>query len=201
MQLYTTPASPYCRKVDIVLRETGQRDLVEDIPAAGHPTDTGTMPVSVNPMGKIPVLAREDAPALYDSRVICQFLNARVAGSLYPEARLWDALTLEATGDGICDAAILMIYEARSRPENLRSSDWVEGQWNKIARALDVLEDRWISMLNGPLTIGHIAVGCALGYLDLRLADRNWRDGHPELTKWYAGFADLPSMIATNPAA
>ncbi|MGB7261569.1 MAG: glutathione S-transferase C-terminal domain-containing protein, partial [Albidovulum sp.] len=76
---------------------------------------------------------------------------------------------------------------------------WVEGQWTKIARALDALESRWISQLNGPLDMGHVAVGCALSYLDFRHAARNWRDGHPALAKWHQGFAARDSMKATEP--
>jgi len=199
MQLYTNSASAYCRKVDVVLRETGQRDDVTDLPVAGHPTDPATMPTGVNPMGKIPVLIRDEGPAIYDSRVICRFLNDRAKAGLYPATQLWDVLTLEATGDGICDAAILMIYEGRSRPETAFHAPWVEGQWAKIARALDVLEDRWIPLLSSPLNIGQIAVGCALGYLDFRHADRNWRGGHEALANWFDTFAKHPSMQATKP--
>jgi glutathione S-transferase len=198
MQLHTNPLSPFCRKVDIVLRETGQRGDVEDVAAVGHPTDSAKMPTNVNPMGKIPVLTREDGPALFDSRVICRYLNDRASGRLFPENG-WDILTLEAIGDGICDAAVLMVYESRSRPEGARHEPWVEGQWAKVTRALDALEARWMSVLQGPLNIGQIAVACALSYLDLRHPDRNWRDGHPELAAWHAAFSQRPSMQETAP--
>lgn len=199
MQLHTNPMSPFCRKVDVVLRETGQRDDVEDVAAVGHPTDSANMPTSVNPMGKIPVLTREDGPALFDSRVICRYLNDRAGARLFPENG-WDILTLEAIGDGICDAAVLMVYETRSRPEGARHAPWVEGQWAKVTRALDALEARWMGVLQGPLNIGQIAVACALSYLDLRHPDRTWRDGHPELAAWHATFCERPSMQETAPA-
>ena len=198
MQLYTNPASPFCRKVDVVLRETGQRDDVTDIAAVGHPTDSANMPTSLNPMGKIPVLVRPEGPAIFDSRVICRFLDSRAGARLYPEGN-WDVLTLEALGDGICDAAILMVYESRSRPEEARHAPWVEGQWAKIARALDALETQWIAMLEGPLTIGQIAVGCALSSLDLRLEDRGWREGHAALADWHARFSKRSAMQDTVP--
>lgn len=198
MELYTNPASPYCRKVDVVLRETGQRDAVTDIAVAGHPTDPGTLPTGVNPMGKIPVLVRDDGPALFDSRVICRFLDAQAGGRLLPEAG-WDIQTLESIGDGICDAAILMVYEGRSRPEEARHAPWVEGQWSKVTRALDALEERWLSLLQAPLNIGQIAVACALSYLDLRHGDRDWRGTHPQLAAWHAGFAERPAMQETTP--
>jgi glutathione S-transferase len=200
MDLYTNPASPFCRKVDVVLRETGQRDAVTDIPAVGHPTDSAKMPTGINPIGKIPVLVRNDGPALFDSRVICRFLNDLGGGRLYPEGN-WDVLTLEALGDGICDAAILMVYEGRSRPETARHEPWVEGQWAKIARSLDVLEERYMSLLKAPLNIGQISVACALSYLDFRLGDRNWRAGHPTLAAWHEEFTGRPSMQETAPKA
>ena len=169
-----------------------------DLSVAGHPTDPANMPVDINPMGKIPVLVRDDGPAIYDSRVISRFLNDRAEAGLYPKTQLWDVLTLEATGDGICDAAVLMVYEGRSRPEGAQYAPWVEAQWAKIARALDVLENRTMPLLTAPLNIGQIAVGCALGYLDFRHADRGWRDGHEALSKWYTNFAERASMQATK---
>lgn len=198
MQLYTNPASPFCRKVDVVLRETGQRDDVTDISAVGHPTDSANMPTGVNPTGKIPVLVRPEGPALFDSRVICRYLNARANASLYPDGN-WDVLTLEALADGLCDAAVLIVYEGRSRPEDKRHAPWIEGQWAKIARAIDALEAQWMAVLEGPLTIGQIATACALSYLDLRLPDRNWREGHPTLAEWHAKLCDRPAMQDTVP--
>lgn len=201
MQLFTNPASPFCRKVEIVLHETGQHDAVERKSVAGHPTDPGTLPTTVNPIGKIPTLVRDDGPAVYDSRVISRYLDDRFSAGLYPAGRIWDVLTLEATGDGISDAAVLMIYEIRSRPEEKRHQPFVDGQWAKIARALDALEERWISLLNGPLNAGQISVACALGYLDFRHAVRDWRAGHPELAAWFKRFEQRPSMQATLPSA
>ncbi|WP_068117522.1 glutathione S-transferase [Tropicimonas marinistellae] len=199
MQLYHSPASPFVRKVLVTLRETGQIDDVEIVPASGTPLDSGTMPIFWNPLGKIPTLVRDDGPALFDSRVICRYLDTRAGAALYPEKRLWEVLTLEALADGIADAAVLMVYEGRCRPEEKIHDFWVEGQWAKIARALDVLEDRWTSHLAGPLDIGQIAVGCTLGYLDFRHGERDWRTGRDALAKWEMQFAARPSMQATRP--
>jgi len=200
MKLHHNPASPYVRKVRIALAETGLADRVELLPAAGHPTDPGTMPIGVNPLGKLPTLEREDGPALYDSRVICRYVDDRAGGKLYPAApKLWETLTLEATADGILDAAVLMVYEARSRPEEKRDADWLEGQWAKIARAIDMLESRWMAYLRGPFDMAHAAVACALGYLDFRHSTRDWRSGHPELTAWYDAILARDSVAATMP--
>ncbi len=97
--------------------------------------------------------------------------------------------------------AILMVYESRLRPEELRFAPWVEGQWAKIARALDAVEDQWMGHLDGPMDIAHIAMGCVAGHLDLRHAARNWREGRPKLAAWEAGFALRPAMQATIPVA
>lgn len=202
MRLYHSPASPYVRKVMVLLLESGRVDAVTLVHAAGTAVDPGTMPVDHNPLGKIPALERAQGPALYDSRVICRYLDDHFGMGLYPDPpRLWDTLVLEATADGMLDAAILMVYEGRIRPEELRYAPWVEGQWNKVARALDTLEARWIDHLSGPLDIGQIAVGCALGYLDFRHGARNWREGRPRLAAWAAGFSARPSMTATVPRA
>lgn len=202
MRLYHSPTSPYARKVLVVLTETGQLDDVTLVQASGSPLDPGTVPLAQNPLGKIPVLERENGVALFDSRVICRFLDDRADGKLYPGgAHLWETLTLEATADGILDAALLMVYESRLRDEDLRMPAWVEGQWTKIARALDTVESRWISHLAGPMDMGQIALGCALGYLDFRHGMRGWRATRPALGAWFDRFGKRPSMVATRPAA
>lgn len=202
LTLYGNSASPFVRKVQLLLHEAGAQDRVTVQDVAGHPTAPGALPLDHNPLGKIPALLRDDGPALYDSRVICRYLDDLTGVGLYPEGeRLWATLTLEATGDGIMDAAVLMVYETRSRVETCQDPVWIEAQWAKVARALDALEARWLSHLAGPLDIGQIAVGCALGYLDFRHAARNWRAGRPGLERWCAAFCARPAMLATKPAA
>lgn len=201
LTLHYSPASPYARKVMIVAHETGQAEALTIAPASGSPVDPGTMPVGQNPLGKIPALERPDGCTLYDSRVICRWLSDRAGGALYPAApRLYESLTLEATGDGIMDAALLARYERVLRPEALRWPDWADGQWAKIARSLDALEARWMGHLAGPFCIGQVAVAAALGYLDFRFADRDWRSGRPALAAWAARTAERPSVRATVPA-
>ncbi len=202
MKLYTNPASPFARKVRLCLHEMGRIDDVETEVVAGHPTDPGTMPVGVNPLGKLPCLARDDGPALYDSRVITRFLDEHFGGGLYPAPpRLYETLTLEATADGVMEAAVLIVYETRSRKEGERSEAWVAGQRVKIDRALSVLEDRWMSHLKGGVDIGVLAVGAALGYLDFRHPDYDWRADRAALASWEASFVQRPSMQATLPVA
>jgi glutathione S-transferase len=200
LQLIHSPASPFVRKVTVTLAETGQTDDVELVRVKTTPVATADEAAAANPLGKIPALVRPDGPAIYDSRVICRYLVARAGADLYPEERLWDVLTLEATADGILDAAVLAVYERRVRPEEIVSEAWIEAQWGKVSGALDALNERWMSHLFGPLDMGQIAVGCALGYLDFRHGDRNWRQGRDGLAGWYAEFAKRDSMLATMPS-
>ena len=200
LTLYFSHSSPYVRKVMVLAHEAKLVEQLGIVTGSGTPLDAGGAPIEANPLGKVPTLTRADGSALYDSRVICQYLDARANAGLYPDgARRWDALTLEATADGILDAALLMVYETRLRPEEIRFAPFVEGQWEKIDRALDVVEARWMAYLAGPLCIGQIALGCALGYLDLRHNARDWRATRPALAQWDARFAARDSMRATQP--
>lgn len=201
MRLYHAPASPFVRKVMVLLHEAGATARVTLVPASGTPLDPGTMPVDRNPLGKIPALEREDGPTLYDSRVICRYLDDKLQVGLYPAPpHLWETLVLEATADGIADAAVLMRYEVFVRPEASRSPEWVEAQWSKIDRALTAIEGQWPTHLAGPVDMGQIALGAALGYLDFRHGNRDWRGTRPALAAWWAAFSQRPSMQATHPA-
>lgn len=200
MQLFTSPTTPFGRKVMVQIIESGLQPKVEVSEVSGNPLDPGSMPLAHNPLGKIPALITDEGQAIYDSRVISRFLDARSGRGLYPEgAALWPVLTLEATADGMIDAGVLMAYETRLRPENLRYAPWVEGQWAKITRALDALEAGPDGPLDGPLTMGQIALGCALSYIDFRHGARHWQDGRPRLAAWAEAFLRRPAMLATTP--
>lgn len=199
MQLVGSPASPFVRKVRVMLIETGQDDEVDFVETATSAITPSAEVAAANPLRKIPALIRPDGCTLYDSRVITRFLDTRAGAGLYKDNRLWEVLTLEATADGILDAAVLMVYEGRVRPESMQHEGWIEAQWGKVAAALDALEARWMSHLRGPFDAGQIAVGCALGYLDFRHDAREWRKGRGALDDWYAAFSERPSMIATPP--
>lgn len=201
MELFGAPASPFVRKVRVLLAETDHEDLVSFVPVATAVVGEADASIkAANPLGKIPALQRPEGPALYDSRVICRYLDAKLGLEAYPASRLWEVLTLEATADGIMDAGVLMVYERRFRPEEKQYDGWIEGQWAKIARALDAIEDRWMSHLAAPVDMSHVALGCALGYLDFRHGDRDWRAGHPQLAAWAESFLARESMVATTPS-
>lgn len=199
MQLLSSPASPFARTCRVTLLELNLSDIaVQDVtasPMGGDDTINAT-----NPSGKIPALVRDDAPALYDSRVINRFLNHQTESQLYPDGRLWDVLALEANANAIMEAAVGIVYEKRLRPAGLHWPEWFDAQWVKVTRSLDAIEDRSVPLLQGPLNAAQIAVGCALAYLDFRHPDRDWREGRPALTAWEATFAARPAMVATAPA-
>jgi glutathione S-transferase len=152
-----------------------------------------------NPLGKIPILLLDDGTALYDSRVICEYLNALAGGALFPagEAR-WSALRLQAEADGVLDAGVIQVYEKRYRPEEKWHQPWLDRQQNKIDRTLAYWEASPPS-LDGPLHIGHIAMACAFGYLDFRY-EGAWRATHPKLVGWLEEFvAKVPAYAETAP--
>ncbi|WP_106746686.1 glutathione S-transferase [Yoonia maritima] len=199
MQLLMSGASPFVRKARVVVRELGLTDQITEVPISTTALSSDPTIVAANPIGKIPALVRDDGPAIYDSRVITRFLNDHAGGSLYPETRIWEILTLEATADAIMEAAVAMAYEVRLRPENERSTDWIEAQWAKANRGIAAVNNKWMSHPNGPLNIGQIAVACALSYVDLRHDARGWRTGNKALADWHAAFSQRDSMIATAP--
>lgn len=200
MKLRYSPASPYVRKVMVLLHETDQLDDVELVEGSGTPLAPHVETVQKNPIGKIPALERPGGATLYDSRVICGFLDARAGGKLYPEgARRWETLTLEATGDGIMDAALLMTYEGRLRPEEKRMEAFVDAQYCKVEQACAALNTRWMSHLAGPLDMGQVAVACGLAYVDFRHGHRDWRTGNDGLAAWFETFCARASMQATKP--
>ncbi len=197
MRLYHSPTTPFGRKIMVLILETGLS--VEVISVTGTPIAPGTLPVEHNPLGKIPALECDDGQVIYDSRVISRYLDDLTGAGLYPaKPALWQLLTLEAMVDGMLDAAVLMAYEVRIRPEDKRFDPWVEGQWAKIARSLDAIEAGRMAQLQTPLNMAQIGLGCALAYLDFRHGVRDWRKGRPRLATWEAGFAKRPSMQATQ---
>lgn len=202
MRLFYFPTSPFVRKVMVVLHETGQLGDVEVAQTKVAPTADTSEYSDHNPLGKIPALERSDGPTLYDSRVICAYLDARADAGLYGTGETrWENLALEATADGIMEAAVLMVYEHRLRPENFCWPQWTEAQWEKVARAISSLNRKWMARLAEPLNMGQISVACALAYVDFRHADRDWRNDNPDLAAWFAEFETRPGMIATRPPA
>lgn len=198
MKLIMSPPSPFARKARVALRETGLIDRVQEVQVSTSPLDSDAQVLAANPLGKIPALIREDGPAIYDSRVITRYLDDMADTNLYPKGSLYEVLTLEATADAIMEATVGIIYDSRYRPD-MQAPDWTEAQWDKAARAISAINNRWMSHLNGPLNMAQIAVSCALGYVDLRHDARNWRLGNDALARWQAEFDTRGSMQSTKP--
>ena len=200
MKLYYSAASPFVRKVMVCAIERGLDARIERLPTKVLPSEPNRDYGKANPLMKVPALETDDGNVLFDSIVICEYLDSiGDAPRLFPAqgAARWRALRLHALADGILDAAVLTRYETFARPQELRWKAWIDGQLLKVDQALDVLERNSAEL--DPLDIGAVAVGCALGYLDFRYADRKWRDGHPKLAAWFERVSKRPSFAKTVP--
>lgn len=201
MILRSVPASPFARKARIAASVLG---LDGEIRLEGADTNDAADSIRrENPLGKIPTLLVEDGNTYYDSRVILAYLDHRAGGGRImpadPVARL-AALRLEALADGMTDASILIVYEARWRPAEKHEQKWLDHQAGKVARALAALEQSPPAMAATP-TVGDIALACALGYRDFRF-NGAWRADHPQLVAWLDRFAArVPAFEATRPPA
>ena len=198
MKLRHAPASPYVRKVMATAIETGLDERIELIPTNVRDPDPEL--AGHNPLSKVPALITDGGEKLFDSPVICEYLDSLHDGpKLFPPAGAarWRALRLQALGDGVLDAAVLCRMEG-FRPAELRSGEFVAQQKGKVASALDALEQE-AGGFGDAVTIGAITVGCALGYLDFRFSEDDWRAGRSALAAWYAEFAKRPSMARSAP--
>jgi glutathione S-transferase len=201
MKLIGTPTSPYTRKARVVLAEKRiEYDFVVDAPY-----DPDTRVPAYNPLGKVPVLVLDDETTIFDSRVIAEYLdNASPVTKLIPEdtrqriqARRWEALA-----DGCTDAAVAIVWERR-RPAQYQYGEWIERQHAKVERALKMMSDdlghrAWCC--GGFFNLADVAVGCCLGFIDLRLAEVEWRKTYPNLAKLADKLAQRPSFRDTVPA-
>lgn len=200
LTLRTSPASPFGRKVKIATSLLGLSDRIDIVPAdTANPEDSLRQQ---NPLGKIPTLILEDGEALYDSRVILEYLDGLTeSGSIYPAGlERFKALRQQALADGIMDAALMQVYEGRFRAADKHEPKWIELQQGKVSRALDYAEAH-LSKPDADLHVGHIALACALGYLDLRMSGK-WRENYPKLVAWLADFeARVPAYGKTRVTA
>ncbi|WP_431701093.1 glutathione S-transferase [Pseudomonas sp. BR20] len=202
MTLFHNPASPFVRKVRVLLAETGQQDRVALHVCMPTPVNPDAHLVQDNPVGKIPALRLADGTVLHDSRVILDYFDHQHVGNpLIPRdgSARWRRLTLASMADGIMDAAVLVRYETALRPAEKHWAPWLDEQRNKIRRALAELEQDAIAELTSHFDIASISVACALGYLDFRHPDMQWRSDNPKLAAWYAEVSQRPSMLETQP--
>lgn len=202
MKLYYSPASPFVRKVLVTAIELGLDARIERLPAAVGILKRNMDLVAHNPLGQVPTLVTDDGKLLYDSRVICEYLDSLAGGGrTFPaalEAR-FRALSLQSGGDGLLNAASSARQEETLRPAELRWDAWREAQFAKITSVLDHFEHQCTSF-DERVDIGTITVGCGLGYLDFRHPTFDWRRGRSALEAWFSRFGARPSMAATAPA-
>ena len=202
MTLHWSPRSPYVRKVVITAHELGLAGRIDLVRTVVGGTTPHPALMRENPLGKIPTLVLADGTIIYDSPLVCEYLDTLHSGEkLFPlawPARL-AALRWQALGSGMLDIALLRLGE-RAKPEALRSAPH-EALWaGKIVSCVDALEQQADELASTPFSIGHICVGVALGYLDFRFDAEQWRQARPRLTTWHAKFTARPSVAANMPA-
>jgi glutathione S-transferase len=205
MKLFHSPASPFVRKVLVAARVLGIEDRVELVPAVLSPTSPDAALSTANPLGKIPALVTDEGVALFDSPVICDYLESHRAPDAKPLVPLMEpqrsrVLRLEALADGIVDAGILIRYELVLRPEDKRWPEWIEGQTRKVMQGLAVLEAEAASW-GGDLDRGQIAVVCAIDWLEFRKPVGELRQSHPRLYAAHDRLSALPAFRGTGPSA
>ncbi|HEX3573842.1 MAG TPA: glutathione S-transferase family protein [Rhodopila sp.] len=201
MILHWSPRSPYVRKVMIAIWEMGLQDRVRTVRTVAGGTTPHLELMKINPVGKIPTLELPDGTAIYDSPVIIEYLDTLHQGpKLYPAA--WPerltALRRHALGQGMLDNALPLLAEGFRPPE--RQSEPHKALWrSKLVACVEALETEADDLGRGDFTVGHIAIGVALGYLDFRFASLAWRDGHPRLAAWHEKFNARLSVQANMP--
>lgn len=200
MKLYYSPTSPFVRKVNVFAIEAGLDDQIEWVRT--NPWQAEDILTAENPLSQVPTLITDDGMILYDSRVICEYLDTlHSVNKFFPEQNelRWPALRLQALADGILEAGISRFLE-RKRAVAMQSEDWDSMQKIAVERALNALENSvadWSGYSS--LNIGVISVACTLGWLDFRFSDEDWRAAQPNLAKWFEVFSQSDSMRNTLP--
>jgi glutathione S-transferase len=204
MTLFYSPASPFVRKIMVLLHETGQLQKVDLHNVQLSPVAPNSDVVARNPSGKIPALQLSNGDTLHDSRVILDYLDHQHSGEpVIPRngPQRWQRLTLASLADAILDAAVLIRYETALRPEELHWPQWLEGQQAKIERALSEFEAQADTEALNTFDIATISLACALGYLDFRQPELAWRERFPKLASWYSEVSQRDSLSKTQPPA
>lgn len=200
MKMHWSPRSPFVRKAMIAIHELGLQDQVACVRTVASPFKAHEALMDDNPLSKLPTLVLDDGTVVYDSHVICEYLDSlngapRLFPAAWPERLV--ALRHEALGDGLMDLGLLWLIE-RLRGEGLQSADLVAANARKVERVLARLEADVALLTGRPFDIGHLTVGTALGYLDFRFPFLEWRNGRPALAAWHGEFLERPSVKA-NP--
>ncbi len=203
MKLYYSPTSPYVRKVTVLALETGLDARIERLATPTTPIDQNPDVAAANPVAKVPTLVTDDGLHLFDSRVICEYLDSlHDKPKFFPAsgAARWNALRQQALGDGLLDAALLARYEGFLRPEDKRWSSWADGQMKKVHGAMAEV-DALANGLGDRVDIGTVTLACALGYMDFRYSGIGWRQQYQKAASFADRMFARPSFKATIPPA
>ena len=200
MKLHWSPKSPYVRKVMICANELGLLDQIELVRSVAAMSKPNQSIMVDNPLSKIPTLVTPEGKALFDSIVICEYLNHQSSGPLFPadDNRKWEALRWQALGNGMMDMAILWRNERDERSDP--NSTLLNAFQAKTLACLKMLETEVQAIQSAPFSIGHISLGCALGYLDYRFNQLDWRAHAPKLASYFEVLSNRPSFKKTEPA-
>ena len=198
MKLHWSPRSPYVRKVMACAIELGVADKLEKVRSVVAMGAPNFDVLRANPLGRIPTLVTDDGQVLFDSLVICEYLDGLAGGKLF-KGRI-QALRWHALGDGMLDTCILWRNE-RDKPAARQTPEWLGNFELKIRNSLDFLEHETGNLEKVELGIGHVTIACALGYLDFRFSDLHWRESRPQIAAWFERFAARPSMRETEPSS
>ncbi|MBP6900323.1 MAG: glutathione S-transferase [Burkholderiaceae bacterium] len=198
MKLHWSPKSPYVRKVMVCAHELGLVQRLELLRSVAAMLRPNAALMAHNPLSKIPTLVLDDGTVLFDSPVICEYLNDLAQGPLFPASgpRRWQALRWQAFGDGLLDALILWRNE-REREQPLATL--IAAFELKLEQSLARLDPEAEALAEAPFGIGHVGLACALGYLDYRFDALGWRDRAPRLAAWLAEASQRPSLRLTQP--
>lgn len=203
MKLYFTPTSPFVRKVLAVAHECNLASQIETITLRPSPTQASPELSAFNPLSKIPALITNDGMSLFDSAVICEYLDSLHSGTkMIPTAgpERWKTLRMQALCDGILEAGVLVFYEKSQRPVELHWQDWLRGQTEKALQGLDAL-NREVASFRSDADLGQICAAATIGWLEFRNVLGDIRQNRPQLFDWYETFRRRPSMKATEPHA
>ncbi len=198
MELHISPSSPFVRKTRVAILELGLEDQVEEV--ISIPWDEGSADVMQNPVGKVPALITDDGESLFDSPVICEYLDSLSdKATLFPpiSPARWTALRRQALADALLDAMIARRVEG-NRPGDADTEYWIDRHWTAVQRSIDEMACT-IPAAGKPIDIGDIAVAVALAQLLYRFGDQDWRPARPELASWFEGMMQRPSIEQTYP--
>jgi glutathione S-transferase len=203
MRLFASTTSPFVRKVRVLMQELGLAEKCEIVNLVTSPHEPDATLAEANPLVKLPTLELDDGTMLYDSAVICEYLDTvHGRGKFVPDSGVqrWRVLRMQALADGITDAGVLLRYELAMRPEEKRWEAWIAGQRQKVMQGLTQLEAS-LDRLEGELDLGGITVACMFGWLEFRNIVPELRHMFPHLSAWNDTTQKRPSLASTKPYA